>query len=238
MDSEQHLRIEEQNSRLLSSPHEPLNNLLTNVLGGRSSGGSSGSSGRTSPSSNAGGATRSGSGPARAYGGGGFYGGGAASPYSSGSRSPKGLLAGALIVPALAIALLPGLWLWSVYPYYFNNRYRFVNQTIQNATNPNGFNASLPVVCLCQQFSVCGCDENDNQQYLTDLVGNGSYAALNKTLVTVSDVNGTQTLVLNGTLPNGTTAPGGTDDAGVTLSVGYSGYWITGLLALYAVAFL
>ena len=58
-------------------------------------------------------------------------------------------------------------------------------------------------------------------------MGNGSYAALNKSLVTVSQVNGTRNLVLNGTLPNGTTAPGGTDDdsGATTLKAGkYAGY--------------
>jgi hypothetical protein len=85
-------------------------------------------------------------------------------------------------------------------------------------------------------YSVCGCEENDDPKYLNDLVGNGSYAALNKTLVTVSDVNNTRTLIINGTLPNGTTAPGGVDDAGVALGVSkYAGYWAMGLVVLYGV---
>lgn len=88
--------------------------------GGRSSGGSSGSSGRTSTSSSAGGSTRSGSGAPRAYGGG-YYGGGAAVPYSAGSRTPKGLIAAPLLLGAGALAIMPGLWLYSVYPYHFNN---------------------------------------------------------------------------------------------------------------------
>jgi hypothetical protein len=99
---------------------------------------------------------------------------------------------------------------------------------------------------LCQEYSVCGCDENDDPAYLDDLVGNGSYAALNKTLVTVSEVNGTKNLVINGTLPNGTTAPGGTDDeegaaagALATMPFGrFTGYYIVGSIALYAVVLL
>jgi len=113
---------------------------------------------------------------------------------------------------------------------------------MQNETFPNGTNMSLPVTCLCQEYQVCGCDENDDQMYLKDLVGNGSYAALNKTLVTVSDVNGTQTLVLNGSLPNGTTAPGGSDDddsAALAITIGkYGGYWAMGLIVLYTCAFM
>jgi hypothetical protein len=92
---------------------------------------------------------------------------------------------------------------------------------------------------LCQEYSPCGCDENNDDKYLNDLVGNGSYAALNKSLVTVSDVNGTRNLVLNGTLPNGTTAPGGTDDdtsAALNLQVGkYAGYWVMATIVVSGV---
>lgn len=115
-------------------------------------------------------------------------------------------------------------------------RYRFINQSDTNSTNPNGTNTTLPVTCLCQEYSPCGCDENDDQQYLNDLVGNGSYAALNKSLVTVSDVNGTTNLVINGTLPNDTTAPGGSDGAGAPLQVGhYAGYWVMATIVLTGV---
>lgn len=205
--------------------------------GGRSGGGGGGVS-RSSPQSSSGGATRQGSGPTRSYGGGRYYGGGAAVPYSSGKKSPKGLVAGALIGPALVLAIMPGIWLYSVYPYYYNNPYRFYNQSRNLTRRAEEPNTSLPVLCLCQEFQVCGCDENEDQSYLNDLVGNGSYAALNKTLITVSNINGTDTLVLNGSLPNGTTAPGGTDDEGaaVNLTVGkYAGYWAMGLLVLYGV---
>jgi hypothetical protein len=213
--------------------------------GGSSSSSSSGSSGggsssgggaRTGGSSMVGGATGSGSGPSRSYGRGGYYGGGAAVPYSAGSRTPKGLIAGALIAPLLILSIMPGLWLYNVYPYHYNNPYRFNNHSMVNETNPNGVNQTLPVTCLCQEFSVCGCDENDDQSYINDLVGNGSYAALNKSLVTVSRVNGTDTLVLNGSLPNGTTAPGGVDDAAASLVLGkYTGYWVMGLIVIYGV---
>ncbi|KAF2853367.1 hypothetical protein T440DRAFT_303509 [Plenodomus tracheiphilus IPT5] len=222
--------------------------------GGGSSGG--GGSSRTSSTSTAGGATRAGSGPARSFSGGRYYSGGAAVPYKSGSRTPRGLIAGALIAPLVLLSIMPGLWLYNSYPYYYNNPYRFYNQSANNDDNDNnnnndrrelwnrqtqtgGKNESLPVMCLCQENSVCGCDENDDQQYLNDLIGNGSYAALNKTLVTVSDVNGTKTLVLNGTLPPGTTAPGGTDDdEGAAIKVAmakYTGYWAMALIVVYGV---
>ena len=80
---------------------------------------------------------------------------------------------------------------------------------------------------------------------MDELVGNGSYAALDKNLVTVSMVNGTRTLVLDGTLDNGTDTEGGaaatsgsqapqqtsstTTSAAVRMSVvRNSGFWIAG----------
>jgi hypothetical protein len=173
-------------------------------------------------------------------------------PYRAGASTPKGLIAAPLLVGGAALAIMPGLWLYSVYPYYYNNPYRFYNRTA-NRTNTNnlndrrsllqlitrqeqqGANETLPVVCLCQENSVCGCDENDDPAYINDLIGNGSYAALNKSLVTVSQVNNTRTLVLNGTLPDDTTAPGGTDSAAAHSIAKYSGYWAMGLVVLYGV---
>lgn len=222
--------------------------------GGRSGGSSGGGTpGRTSSTSNAGGSTSAGSGRPRTFAGGRYYGGGAATPYTAGSRTPKGLIAGALLLPATMLLIMPGLWLYSTYPYHYNNPYRFYNQSTTNDDNDNnnnndrrelwvrqtqGRNESLPVMCVCEEGFVCGCDENDDQQYLNDLVGNGSYAALNKTLVTVSDVNGTKTLVLNGTLEKGTTAPGGSDDdsAAINLKVGkYAGYYALGMMVFAGV---
>lgn len=217
-------------SEILSS-----DNTLERRKGGGGRGGSSGGGGgRTSGS---GGRTSSGS--------------GAATPYRAGSRTPgKGLVAGALILPAAMLFIMPGLWLYSVYPYHYNNPYRFYNQSATNDDNNNnnnndkrdlwtrqtqGRNETLPVMCLCQENSLCGCDENDgDDSYIDDLVGNGSYAALNKSLVTVSDVDGTKTLVLNGTLPNGTTAPG--ESAAVNPKVGkYTGYYVVGVMVLAGV---
>ncbi|UPX13359.1 uncharacterized protein EKO05_0003869 [Ascochyta rabiei] len=204
--------------------------------GGRSGGGSGGSS-RTSSNSAAGGRTSAGSGAPRAYGG--YYGGGASVPYTAGRSTPKGLVAAPLLLGVGLLAIMPGLWLYSAYPYHYSNPYRFYNQSETNQNNPNGTNTTLPVTCLCQEYSPCGCDENDDPKYINGLVGNGSYAALNKSLVTVADVNGTKNLVLNGTLPNGTTAPGGSDDdesAAINLKIGkYAGYWMMATIVLTGV---
>jgi hypothetical protein len=43
----------------------------------------------------------------------------------------------------------------------------------------------------------------------------------------VADINGTSTIILNGTLPNGTTTAGGTENAnGAQRMLEASGYWV------------
>ncbi|KAI9753572.1 MAG: hypothetical protein M4579_005090 [Chaenotheca gracillima] len=176
--------------------------------GGSSSGGRAGSggasSGAGSPSrsystnSNLGGATRSGSGARPVAGG--YYAGGARRPYTAGGRSPAGLTP--FLLPVAALGVFPGLWLYGAYSYHYSNGYNYRNNTARR-------NETLPVQCLCQQYSVCGCDDDKNMTSLNALFKDPDH--LNASLVRVGDVNGTRTIVLNGTLPNGTTASGGTD---------------------------
>jgi hypothetical protein len=173
---------------------------------GSSSGGSSSSGGRSSGSSNAGGTTSAGSGAARGYGGGKYYGGGATTPYSAGSKSPKGIAPVALLGVG-ALVFFPGLWLYGAYMYPYSHPYGFHNASSNRNETKN-------VNCLCQQYSVCGCDDNDDKSYLNGIIGNGTN--LNQTLVRVADVNGTSQIFLNGTLPNGTTASGSTNAASGT----------------------
>ncbi|KAK3310252.1 uncharacterized protein B0T15DRAFT_30991 [Chaetomium strumarium] len=187
---------------------------------GTSSSGRGGSAGRGSSSSNTGGRTTSGSGPSPAYGGGRYYGGGAAVPYRSGSRSPTGLLP--VFFFAGALAFWPGLWLYGAHLYHYNHPYSFYNQSANR-------NETKPVTCACDPYLECGCDDTGDNQHLNDLVGNGSYAALNKSVINVADVNGTSTILLNGTLPNGTTAAGGTEDPnagnGLRALLQHAGLW-------------
>ncbi|KAF2401812.1 hypothetical protein EJ06DRAFT_362109 [Trichodelitschia bisporula] len=159
--------------------------------------------------SNAGGRSGSGSGVQPSYGGGRYYGGGARVPYAAGGRSPAGLVALGLL-PIAGLAFFAGAWLYPAYLYPYSHPYTFHNASANNGT---GANQTKPVKCLCQQYSVCGCDENDDQSYLASLLGNGSTEALNSSLVRVANVNNTDTIFLNGTLPNGTTAAGGSDSA-------------------------
>ncbi|OBT70115.1 hypothetical protein VE03_00558 [Pseudogymnoascus sp. 23342-1-I1] len=178
--------------------------------GGTSSGGRAGGLG--SSSSSTGGSTTTGSGPKPAYGGGSYYGGGGAVPYTSGGASRGGISPVLLGVGvgvgagALTYGLLGGWHGGRIYSYPYKNSWTFYNITV-NA------NQTKPVQCLCEEYNECGCDDNENAQYQKDILGNGSYAALNKTLVTVADINSKSTIILNGTLPNGTTAAGGTEDA-------------------------
>jgi hypothetical protein len=192
--------------------------------------------------SNSGGKTTTGSGPSRGYGGGAYYGGGATTPYRSGGRSPIG------ITPFIVAPLLifPGLWLYSAYAYPYSHNYNFHNRT--NPNNTDNTNTTLPVLCLCEEYSVCGCDDNNNSTFLDSIVGNGSYQGLNKTLATVASVKNettgknVTTLVLNGTLPNGTTAPGGTDSATASWAarnavVEGMGWWVMTAVVLVTVSY-
>lgn len=66
------------------------------------------------------------------------------------------------------------------------------------------------MTCLCERYSACGCDDANNATFLDGIIGDGNLANLNKSLVNVGNVNGTKTIVLNGTLPNDTIADAST----------------------------
>lgn len=156
-----------------------------------------------SSSSNRGGTSgsSSGTGTSPAYGSGGrYYGGGGTIPYQAGLRSPGGLVATALLSIA-ALSIFQGIWLYPAYIYTYPQPYTFYNASASQ-------NQTKPVECLCEEYQECGCDNNTDPTYISSLIGNGSISALNSTLVQVNDVNGTSTILINGTLPNGTTAAG------------------------------
>lgn len=133
-----------------------------------------------------------------------------------------------------ALGIFPGLWLDGAFAYPYNHDYSFHNRP--NSSQPQGQNETLPVTCLCQMYSACGCDNNTNTTYLDSLVGNGSAADENSTLVHVGNVNGTKTLIINGTLPNGTN---GTEDSSTSSTTSgatrqdlleFSGFWLVGAI--------
>ncbi|KAF3096000.1 hypothetical protein TWF103_009915 [Orbilia oligospora] len=168
--------------------------------GGKSSSGGSKSSSSGSKSSNSKGY--------KTYGG--RYGGGSSTGYKSGVKSPLGLTP--FLLPLAAIALIfPGLWLYAVYSYHYNTLYQYYNNSLQAIQ-------SIPVQCLCMQYSDCACDDNGNTTFIDELV------ALNQSNTTrFAVVDGVWTLLINGTVENGTgPAAGETISAGSHLNtLGY-----------------
>lgn len=187
--------------------------------GGGGGGGSSSSRPAGSTTSNTGGRSSGGTGVAPNYGGGRYYSGGATTPYTSGARTAGGI-APVAILGVAALAVFPGIWLYGAYAYPFSHPYSFRNYS-------NNQDETKPVTCLCEQYAVCGCDpDNTNSTYFSDLVGNGSTADLDNN-VAVGLVNGTSTILVNGTLDNGTTAADSTSfgSHNILSMLQLSGYW-------------
>lgn len=125
---------------------------------------------------------------------------------------------------AAAAVIFPGIWLYGAYQYNYNNPYRFRNTTANE-------NQTVPVTCLCEQYRACGCDDNDDTAFLSSVVGDGNYAKFNRSLINVANVNGTRTIVLNGTLPNGTD-PNAKSSSSASRSVVLenAGFWVVGAI--------
>lgn len=202
--------------------------------GGSSSSSSSGSSSGSRGSSGGSSGSRSTSSSVRpSYGGGKYYGGGATSAYSAGRRSPLGILPIGLAIGAAAL-FWPAWGAYGAYNYPYNHPYSFRNGTgRRNNTNTkraDDQNVTLPVTCLCREYSACGCDDNDDPTYLNSVIGDGTN--LNSSLVHIGPVNGTDTITLNGTLPNDTdTSDSSTGGSSSTIShriLEASGIWVIG----------
>lgn len=139
-------------------------------------------------------------------------------PYSAGAR--RGNISPFLLGGA-ALGVLPGLWLYGAYAYHYPGQYTWHNDT-------TGQNQTGDVECLCGQYSTCGCDQNNNTDYLNTVANND----------TIARVASNGTLFINGTLPNGTTAPGG-EGAASGLKSGFletSGYWVIVAGVVYTVS--
>ncbi|KAF3939884.1 hypothetical protein ABW19_dt0209488 [Dactylella cylindrospora] len=175
--------------------------------GGKSSGGSS--SGSSSGGKSSSSSSRSSSYGYKTYGG--RYGGGSATPYRAGGVSPLGLVP--FLLPLAALALIwPGIWLWGVYSYHYNTLYNYYNQTL-NA------NQSVPVQCFCVQYNECACDDNGDISYLSEII------ALNQANTsTFATVDGVWTLLINGTVANGTGEADAGDTIGAASSLNVLGY--------------
>ncbi len=113
----------------------------------------------------------------------------------------------------------------SLYAYPYSSQYWYLH---------NGRNETANATCLCQRYSECGCDDTGNSTELRQVVNNGTDSPVNSSTVRyITYPNGTQAAYINGTLPNGTTASGGTDPSnanqisgGTRLLMNYGGYWV------------
>lgn len=169
----------------------------------------------TYTSSVAGGYSKTGTGPQPAFAGGKYYGGGAKVPFPAGG-SPPGRSLKPYPIYGGGLAFWPGYWPYGayMYPYAYTYHYR-------NATSDK--DEEREVLCGCAEYSVCGCDDIDDVDFYKELIKDGDYGKLNKTLVNVAEVNGTMKILINGTLPNGTTVR--THDSGASRVARTLGLW-------------
>ena len=196
--------------------------------GGRGGGGFSSSSGGGSRGSSSSGGSRgssgsrgsTGTGPQpRVYGSGAYYGGGAAQPYKAGRATPGGI--NPLILPAAGVGFLgAGALAYGYYYYPYHGYWNYHN----NSANEN---QTRPVDCYCAKYQQCACEQRNETDYVNSVANNQSISR-------VADVNGTETLLVNGTLPNGTD-PAAAESKAVALSggLGQFGGWavISGAVA-------
>ncbi|KAH8786033.1 hypothetical protein F5883DRAFT_599127 [Diaporthe sp. PMI_573] len=95
-----------------------------------------------------------------------------------------------------------------------------------------------PVLYGCAPYQVCGCDDNGDRAYIDSIIGNGSYGSLNHSIVCLGDINGTETILINGTLPNGTTASGGKQSPNTAVGLNHRALmWWPGFVAIALMAF-
>lgn len=134
-------------------------------------------------------------------------------PYNAGAtrrRPGGGLLVPALLLGA-GLAFWPGVWLYGAHVYDYDDNDGENTYTYHNATTDK--DETRHVMCGCAQYAVCGCGDDVNEDLMKDLVGNGSYAALDKDVINVGRYKDKDYFLINGTLPNGTTADSNNDDA-------------------------
>lgn len=108
--------------------------------------------------------------------------------------------------------------LYGAYLYSFPDRYTYYNQT-------SGNNETAPVDCYCERYQQCGCEPSDDENYVNDVVGDGSYAYMQQNGLYKAD-NGT--LYINGTLGNDTYVEDDTSAAGGRQNLlEAAGWWVT-----------
>ncbi|KAG7402701.1 hypothetical protein Forpe1208_v017033 [Fusarium oxysporum f. sp. rapae] len=159
---------------------------------------SKGPSGSFHPGSSGNGGSSHGRGPLPDFCGGRYYPGGSTISYNAGAVSPGGIAP--YMLGRAALAFWPGTWLYGAYVYPYTHSYHYHNETSDK-------HEERSLLCGCSRYEYCACDDNNSIQYFNELIGNGSYDALNKSIVNVAEVNGTVTILINGTLSNNTVLP-------------------------------
>jgi hypothetical protein len=107
---------------------------------------------------------------------------------------------------------------WGAYYYH-------VNQTAPALPNNTDHNTTDPVLCVCENYQPCGCDDETTTGNYT-LPAGTQYAV----------INGTEYAVVNGTLENGTTAPGAESAAvGRGLYLTKTGTWMSWMVFSIAI---
>lgn len=90
----------------------------------------------------------------------------------------------------------------------------------------------MNVICYCEQYSECGCDDNNNSTFMNELIGD---PPKNSSAVNIIQ-NGThETAYVNGTLANGTTSADPSVSGASILSLPWRGTWpvvvvVTGMM--------
>ncbi|KAF5227324.1 hypothetical protein FANTH_14790 [Fusarium anthophilum] len=178
------------------------------------------------PSSNSG--SSRGRSPQPSFSGGRYYPGGSTTSYSAGAVSPGGITP--YMIDGAALMFWPGTWVDGAYVYPYNHTHQYHNETSDK-------DEVRDLLCGCSRYQHCTCDDNNSVQYFNELIGNGSYGALNKSIVTVAEVNGTVAILINGTLSNDTDLPDGKVSGSVITRsmVGTSHYVIVAAIVIAAV---
>lgn len=86
----------------------------------------------------------------------------------------------------------------------------------------------MNVICYCDEYSECGCDNNNNSTYLNDIIGD---PPKNSSVVTIVQNGTNETAYINGTLANGTTsADPNASGAASLLAMPWKGAWPVAVL--------
>ena len=135
-----------------------------------------------------------------------FLPGGSAVSYRSGQPSPGG------ITPfrqssTQAAAIFPGTWAAGVFVYAYTLDNDDIEETELDGSFVDDLDDEVPVRCLCEEFLRCSCEREDDEEYLRFLIDDDDVEDLAEDVVTFNEVNGTTTLVINGTVANATETP-------------------------------